>query len=122
MKTSSYFSPKVKKQLDKFFDKASMTRLGKACGFILRKVQKITAYNFVVSPEARLLCCAKGKNTLTEWARQISLLSGQSVTKQALWERVHEGTVSFASSLVRQLLLKQAFHRVKSSLFSALKL
>ena len=53
MKTSSYFSPKVKKQLDKFFDKASMTRLGKACGFILRKVQKITAYNFV---EGFLLC------------------------------------------------------------------
>ena len=44
--------------------------------------------------ETAVLCSRK--NTLTEWARQISLLSGQSVTKQALWERIHEKTVAFA--------------------------
>ena len=71
MKTSSYFPAKVKQGLDKFFHKSSMTRL--------------------VSPKARLLCCAQRKNTLTEWARQISLLSGQTVSKQALWERSASG-------------------------------
>ena len=114
MKTSSYFPSKGKKALEKFFDKSSMSRLAKSCGFGVRKAQKITAYNFVAG---FLLCCAKGANSLGEWARQISLLSGKPLSKQALWERIHEGTVAFVRSLLEKLLAKEALKGVKAALF-----
>src|SRR5215211_6849626 len=97
MKISSYFNSKVKEKLNEFFDKSSMSRLAKTSGFLKRKAQKITALNFVA---AFLLCCSKGQNTYSEWARQITLISGRSTTKQALWERIHEGSVAFAKGLL----------------------
>lgn len=118
MKNSSYFDPKVKKKLNEFFDKTSMSRLAKTSGFLKRKAKKITAFNFVA---AFLICCSKGQNTYSEWARQITLLSGISLTRQALWERVHEGSVAFAKSLLEKLLLKQAFTTKNTSVFSDFK-
>jgi hypothetical protein len=118
MKKSSYFPAKVKKELEKFFNKSSMSRLAKTCGFTLRRAQKITAYNFVA---AFLLQCSKGVNTFSEWAGQITLLSGKPLTKQGLWERIHQGSATFARDLLRQLLLRRAFLKRKNQLFSAFK-
>lgn len=118
MKTSSYFDTKVKKALSKFFDKSAMSRVARECGFLLRKAKKITAFNFVAG---FLLCCSKGVNTYEQWARHIGLLSGKTLSKQALWERLHEGTVDFVRTLVEKLLLKQAFKAVPSALFKHFK-
>jgi hypothetical protein len=60
-------------------------------------------------------------NTYVEWARQIGRLSGKTVTKQALWERIHAGTVCFVRTLLEKLLLKQAFKAVPSTLFKSFK-
>jgi hypothetical protein len=118
MKTSSYFTPKIKKALHKFFDKSSVSHLAKATGFALRKARKITAYNFVAG---FLLCCSNGVNTYSEWARQIERLSGKTVKKQSLWERIHAGTVCFVRTLLEKLLVKQAFKGVKTQLFQCFK-
>src|SRR5215213_6897305 len=114
MRPSSYFDPKVKKKLNEFFDKSSMNRIAKAKGFQMRKAKKINAFNFVAS---FMICCSKGHNTFSEWARQITLLSGKLTTRQAIWDRIHEGTSAFAQSLLEKLLLKQAFIAKNTELF-----
>lgn len=119
MKTSSYLPVKVKKSLEQFFEKSSLSRLAKTTGFALREAQKITAYNFVA---AFLLCCTKGLNTYSEWARQISLLSGKTLRKQSLWERLHQGSVAFAKEVLQQVLLQKTAHKAKAApLFKAFR-
>jgi hypothetical protein len=41
------------------------------------------------------------------------------VSKQALWERIHDGTEAFARSLLERLLVKQTCKRIKTSVFTA---
>lgn len=109
---------KVTKALEKFFDKTQVSRLAKRYGFVLRKARKITAYNFVVG---FLLQCSKGVNTFSEWARQVGFLGAARVTRQAVWDRLHEGTVAFCEALLKKALLKRAVTTVKGSLFAGFK-
>lgn len=49
--------------------------------------------------------CSKGKNTFAEWAVQIGFASGNSVSRQAVWERVHGNASHFAEALLKQFML-----------------
>jgi len=48
MKTSSYSTGKLKKNLAQFFDKSVFKKLSERSGFSRRPARKITAYAFVV--------------------------------------------------------------------------
>ncbi|MEJ0106134.1 MAG: hypothetical protein WDO19_27830 [Bacteroidota bacterium] len=108
------FQQQGKKKLEKFFDKSVINKIGKASGFAARKSQKITASHFVLG---FIISCCYGKNTFSQWAMQISLLSSKCVSKQGVFDRIHSKTVGFASQLVKQALIKQSLTGFKSSLF-----
>jgi len=62
-----------------------------------------------------LLCCCKKKNTFCQWASEIGTLKGQSLSKQALFERTTAAAASFASMLLQHVIRRQL--RLKSEVF-----
>jgi hypothetical protein len=101
MKTSSYSTSKVKKIFEKFFDKSDINRLSKASGFVLRKDSKITPFAFVIG---LIESCFTRCNTYSSWAWAIGAITGEEVSKQALFKRMNERTESFASKLFSHVL------------------
>lgn len=81
-----------------------------------RKSKKISAYHFVVG---FMISCCNGNNTFSEWAFQISLLCGKSLSKQGVFERLHASATAFAKQLLEQALLQQSGKGFTSSLFKA---
>ena len=112
------FQQQGKKNLEKFFDKSVIIKIGSRSGFVQRISKKITAYHFVVG---FLMSCCKGNNTFSEWAMQISLLSGKGVSKQAVFDRLGENAVVFARQLLEQVLLQQSARNFCSELFKNFK-
>ena len=108
------FQHQGKKNFDKFFDKSVITKIGKLSGFVQRKSKKISAYHFVLG---FIISCCKGNSTFSEWALQIGLLSGKSVSKQGVFDRLHIGATVFAKQLLEQVLLQQSGKNFVSSLF-----
>ena len=101
MKTSSYFSGKVKENFEKFFDKSIIKRISKSSRFVMRKGSKITAIAFVTG---LIQSCFTRACTYSSWASAIGALIGQEVSKQALFKRMNERTVDFASKLFSHVL------------------
>ncbi len=110
----SPFQQQGKKNFDKFFDRSVINRIAKLSCFVQRKGKKISAYNFVVG---FLISCCNGNSTFSEWALQISLLSGQGVSKQGVFDRLHTYTVAFAQQLLEQVLLQQSTKGFTPGLF-----
>ena len=110
----SPFQQQGKKNFDKFFDKSVINRIAKLSCFVQRKSKKISAYYFVIG---FLISCCNGNSTFSEWALQISLLNGQGVSKQAVFDRLHTYTVAFAQQLLEQVLLQQSGKGFPSGLF-----
>jgi hypothetical protein len=101
MKTSSYFKGKVKENFEKFFDKSLINRLGKVSGFIKRQTNKVTAFAFVAG---FIETCFTGRNTYSAWAANIGLISGQTISKQAICERMSEPSTSYAQELFSHVM------------------
>ena len=108
------FQQQGKKNFDKFFDKSVINRIGKRSGFVQRKCKKISAYYFVLG---FIISCCKGSNTFNEWALQIGLLRGKSVSKQGVFDRLHAGATAFAKQLLEHILVQQSGKDFVSSLF-----
>jgi hypothetical protein len=109
------FRNEGKKNFINFFDKALITKIGKQSNFLQRKARQITPYNFVLG---FLISCSKGQSTFSSWAFQIGLLSGNTVSKQAVFDRMSERAVAFAEMLLQKALLQQSTKNIKSALFS----
>lgn len=105
-----------KKNFGKFFDKPLITKIGKRSGFVQRKAKKISAYNFVVG---FIIGCCHGHNTFSEWASQISLLSGRPLSKQGVFGRMNAKATAFAKQLLEQALLRQGGKGFASALFKS---
>lgn len=101
MKTSSYFSGKVKENFEKFFDKSVIKRLSKSSRFVIRNDSKITAFAFVTG---LIQSCFTRASTYSSWASAIGALIGEEVSKQALFKRMNERTEDFASKLFLHVL------------------
>ena len=65
------------------------------------------------------MSCCKCQNTFTGWAIQIGLLTGRSVSKQAVFDRIGEGATAFAQGLLQKILLQQSAKGFVEGLFSA---
>jgi hypothetical protein len=62
-----------------------------------------------------ILCCCKCQNTFSQWAAEIGILSGNSVSKQGLFERISQKSVDFAKSLLEHILCMQMEARKQST-------
>lgn len=107
MKTNSYFTGKLKEKFEKFFDKKALTRLGKTSGFVQRISKKITPFAFVA---AFIDCCTKRTYSFGAWAAAIGSITGKTVSKQALFERLNDRAVK---------LTKEAFSHVLATRLKA---
>lgn len=65
-----------------------------------------------------IISCCYGKNTFTQWALQISLLSGKTVSRQGIFDRLHSKTTMFARQLLEHVLVQQTGKDFNSGLFS----
>ena len=118
MKTNSCWSSKVKQNFEKFFDKALISRIGRASGFICRKGARITPFSFVLG---LIQCCCAGYNTYSGWAAAVGTISGKEVTKQALFKRMNEHTVSFSRQLFEQVITLRLKELKQARLFKLFK-
>ena len=109
-----HFQQQVKKKLEKFFDKSVITKIGRRSGFVLRKPKKISAYHFVIG---FIITCCNGKNTFSEWAFQITLLSGKRVSKQGVFDRLNARATIFAKQLLEKILLQQSGKGFRADIF-----
>jgi Transposase DDE domain len=82
---------------------------------VKRKCRKISPHNFVAG---FILSCCNGKNTYLEWAKQISFLSGKVVSRQGVFDRLHEDAVTFAQQLLKKALLHRTAKDFASTLFT----
>lgn len=100
MSSKSTCSIKVQryKNLQKTLTKISFNKHAKASGFKKRKEKKITGKVMLI---AFIYMAMKGKNTVQQWAEQIGLITGETVSRQGLWKRITEVFVDF---LVRILM------------------
>jgi hypothetical protein len=110
------FQQQGKKNFDKFFDKSEIKKIGRSSGFEKRKPNKINAFHFVLG---FLLMCSKGKNTFAEWAIQIGFISGSTVSRQGVWDRVQISASQFAEDLLKRFLLLNSGLGKSQGLFSA---
>lgn len=110
------FQQQVKKKLEEFFDKSLITRIGRRSGFVQRKPKKISAYHFVIG---FIISCCNSKNTFSEWAFQITLLSGKRVSKQGVFNRMNAKATAFAKQLLEEVLLQKNGENYASSLFKS---
>ena len=101
MKTSSCWSNKVKQNFEKFFDKKTINRIGRASRFVCRKGAAIPPFAFMLG---LIQCCCTGCNTYSAWATAIGAITGKEVTKQALFKRMNEHTATFGRQLFEQVL------------------
>jgi len=73
-------------------------------GFVTREPRKIIPYDFVFG---FILCCCNCKNTFSQWACEISGLSGQTLSKQGLFDRIGQKSVDFAKKALEHVLTVQ---------------
>lgn len=66
-----------------------------------------------------ILSCATGHNTYSQWAHQISMLSGCDVSRQGIFSRIGKGAAGFARQLLQYFLLQQTCYPTTGSLFSS---
>lgn len=101
MKTNSYFTGKIKQKFEQFFDKKRLERLGKKSGFVQRISTKITPFAFVA---AFIDCCTKRTHSFSGWAAAIGAITGKTLSKQALHERMNASAVQLAKEAFSQVL------------------
>jgi len=89
--------------------------MAKLTEFSKRKPKKISAFNFVLG---FILCCCKSKNTYAEWAMQISMLSGETVTRQSIFDRMTNKAVTFGEQLLQKVLMQKSIVQSSKNLFS----
>jgi hypothetical protein len=82
----------------------------------VRKPKKISPFDFVLG---FILCCCKKKNTYAEWATQISMLSGETVTGQSIFDRMSDKSVTFAEQLLKKALIKKSIVQSTKDLFNS---
>jgi len=114
MKTSSCLKGKIKQYFEKFFDKAVINRIGSTSGFISRKGAAISPFAFVLG---LIQCCCSGCNTYRAWAAAIGTITGKEVSKQALFKRMNEHTVSFSRQLLERVLILRLKELKQARLF-----
>ena len=95
--------------------KIPLNRLSKNSGFCKRKSRKIKPKDFLLG--FFIMAFSNENNSYRNWATKIGQLSNQTISKQALWKRMHEGQILFLEKLIKFIIrqkVKQS-QRLKKS-------
>lgn len=112
------FRQQGKKNFAQFFDKSVFKRLSEKSGFCRRKARKVTAYSFVIG---FIECSLKKCCSYSQWAAAIGRITGGSVSKQSLYERLNAGASVFAKQLLQHAMNKQIDKVRDAGVFSCFK-
>ena len=82
----------------------TINRIARLCGYIQRNTGKISIKNLMIG---FMIMVSKQRNTYTDWAIEIGLLMGKSISKQALNERMKPETELFVKRAVEEIISKQ---------------
>ncbi|MEO5572061.1 MAG: hypothetical protein ABIT08_05490 [Bacteroidia bacterium] len=92
------------KNINQKIKEINFDKHAKASGFKKRKAQKITGKTMVL---AFILMAMQGNNSLQLWAEKIGILTGKTVSKQAIWKRITEALTKFLPAILLEALDKQ---------------
>jgi len=112
------FRHQGKKNFAQFFDKSVFKKLSEKSGFCRRKARKISAYPFVLG---FIECSLKKCCSYLQWAAAISRITGESVSRQSLFERLNAGASAFAKELLQHAMNKQIDKVRDGGVFSCFK-
>ena len=82
----------------------TINTLAHSCRFIRRNTGKITPKGLIIG---FMKMVSKQRNTYSDWATEIGLLEGETITKQALNERMRPETEFFVKKVVEKIICKQ---------------
>ena len=82
----------------------TINKIAKVCGYIQGSSGKVSLKNLIIG---FMIMVSKQRNTYTDWATEIGLLMGKSLSKQALSERMKPETELFVKRAVEEIISKQ---------------
>lgn len=75
-----------------------LEKLARENRFYKRRPQKITAENFLIG--FFLMVFSSHGNSFSNWAMKIGILIGDTLSKQAIWKRMHEEQIHFLKKVL----------------------
>lgn len=119
MKTNSHFGKKSQykgKTVFREFTKKGINILAQKCGYKKRNRGKINARSLIIG---FMMMISKKINTYEAWASEVSALTGKSVTRQAIENRMRPETAAMLKMILeeklRESLSQKNIKRVKES-------
>lgn len=82
----------------------SINKIARACGYVKRSSGKIAPKDLILG---FMIMVSKQRNTYSDWAAEIGLLEGVTLTRQALNERMRPQTELFVKRVVERIISKQ---------------
>jgi len=82
----------------------SINKIARLCGYIQRSTGKISPKNLIVG---FMLMASKQRNTYSDWATEIGLLEGKTITRQSLNERMQPQTEMLIRTVVEETIRKK---------------
>ncbi|MGD8778084.1 MAG: hypothetical protein PVH88_03895 [Ignavibacteria bacterium] len=79
--------------IEKKLEKIPLEKLSKESKFNNRQPKKISTKDFLL--EFFLMVKSSGNKSYRNWAIKIGILIKETVSKQAIWKKMHEGQIVF---------------------------
>lgn len=92
----------------------TINKIARRCQYLQRKSGKISPKNLVIG---FMIMISRKRNTYADWAKEIGLLEGQTITRQAINERMNTQTECFIKEFIEQ----QLSQKIKSCTSQKLK-
>lgn len=108
MKTNSFSGKKSERKENIILEilvTKSINRIARTTEFIKRKSGKISGKNLIIG---FMKMVSRQRNTYSDWATEIGLLENESISKQALHERMNETTEQLITKVVEEIISKQS--------------
>lgn len=121
MKTNNLRRKTPKHKGNKILEKLStktINLIARVNGFTRRNAGKIRPKNLIIG---FMIMASKRRNTYADWALEIGLLEGKTITKQALNGRMKRETQLFIKSVVESTICKQPSQLKTKKLAGVLK-
>jgi hypothetical protein len=88
--------------IEKKLDSLGLEKTAKESGFNRRKAKKIHPKEFLLG--FILMVFKTCNNSIENWAREIGILIGDTVSKQGLWKRMTESQIIFLNGVLATIL------------------
>ena len=95
--------------------KKHVTKVARECGFEKHKRGKIKAHSLILAFMSML---QEGVNTYSAWARALASQSGQTVSKQAIFDRMNTSWVNTVKTLVKEVMQQKLHTAVSEQLLN----